>query len=525
MRGISRPIAGRSITRLLLCLALVSGASALWASNNTWEHFKNIRQGRATADDAPPPPPEPPPPAPRTQPRSTAPAAPPPPAAATEPAVQQPAAPTELTAEQRAEWREKKSQEKLVTAPGEPTEKGGWWAFYLGTLHIGERPYFGPYGTDFKWAYSRKNPLPPSGRIVVSMHGSGAGEGAMRVFGPSAMGDIEVRTQDAETYSSDWREWWTFGPQGKPYPGRRIAAILKFVTQRYWIDPRKRGIVLEGPSMGGAGAVAQTMILPDPWRSYIAYSSARAGVIMTRQINRKQPGQYRNFPPDNAANKAIWDSIDFSIQAAADPVVRGIHYRHAFSSDDMFSNGPGGNTQVEFVNLVEQHKIGGAFAWIKGGHGTQERGVRMPDLSRFEHPEQDVTLDRAHPAITNSTGNWPLTAAERADEQRFPRGHYNLGVTWNHANIVDDTSQLVFPLKYTRRTGFGKDIPDQPEHITVSVTPRRTANFMLRDGETLRWRWDGGVLEGEAVVQGDTVTIDHIPLVSGERYKILRIFR
>jgi hypothetical protein len=146
-------------------------------------------------------------------------------------------------------------------------------------------------------------------------------------------------------------------------------------------------------------------------------------------------------------------------------------------------------------------------------------------MSRFEVEEQDVTLDRAHPAITHSTGNYPQRAAQRLNYTKFPRGHYNMGITWNHANIIDDESQIVFPLKYMQRTNLGKGIPDQPQKIKISVTPRRAQHFKLRDGETLKWSWDGGALSGQATVEGDTVTMEAIPLVSGEDYKNLRLYR
>ena len=425
--------------------------------------------------------------------------------------------------------RDKRFQGKAsaapVSAPRQPTETGGNWAYYLGALDIDSKPFYGKYGRDFKWAYSHRVPLPADPRVVVSMHGSGAGEGAMRVFGPSTLGDIEVRNQDAEAYSTDWREWWTFGPGGVPAPGRRIAATLEFLLKRYQFDPDGRGLVLEGPSMGGAGAVMQTMLLPDPWRQRIAYSSARVGVIMPRRIYITNPGQYRTFPPDAGAARWLWDKIDFSIQAASDPIVRGIHYRHAFGSNDQFSAGPAGNTQLEFVNLIEQHRIGGAFSWVRGGHSSAEAGVNIPQLNRFEAAEQDVTLDRVHPAITHSTGNYPLTAEQRVDEAKYPRGHYNLGIRWHHGKIVDTRDKIILPLRYKQHTGLGKGVPDQPAAITVSVTPRRPRNFELRDGETLHWSWARGQLEGTATVQGDTLTIDGIPLVSGEPYKMLKIYR
>ncbi len=415
-------------------------------------------------------------------------------------------------------------QLELIQAPQAPTETGNWWAYWVGTMDIDGAPFYDPHGVDFQWAYSRKKSLPKNPRIVVHMHGSGGGTGAMGVFGPSMLGDIEVRAQDAEAHNQDWREWWAYGADGKPYPGRRIAAALDFIAQRYQIDGGTRGLVLDGPSMGGAGSVIQTMILPSPWREQIAYSTGRVGVMMPRQIYAKSPGQYRNMPPDNAQNRALWDSIDFTVQAKRDPIVRGIHYRHSFSSNDQFSVGLHGSTQLEFVNVLEAQKMGGAFTWVKANHGMREPGVNLPDLANFEAQEQDVTLDRAHPAITQSTGNHPLEAAQRIDEMRFPRGHYNMGITWDHSRIEDTAQAIVFPLKYQRRKGMGKGIPDQPKKITVSVTPRRPANFALRDGETLHWSWDNKALTGTAVVQGDTVTVTGIPLTSGDNYRKLRIF-
>lgn len=414
----------------------------------------------------------------------------------------------------------------LISAPPLPTKTGGQWAFYRGKMAIGANDYYDPHNVDFEWAYGRKNPLPRDPRIVVFMHGSGGGKGAVSsAFAPSAHGDIEVRAQDAETYNQRWREWWAFGADGLPYPGRRIAAALEFVTQRYGIDVGRRGIVLAGPSMGGAGAVVQTMILPEPWRQHIAYSTGRIGVIMPRRIAQKSPSQYVTQPPDDSRHKDLWDSIDFAVQAASDSIVRGIHYRHSFSVNDQFSEGPEGNTQTEFVNLVEKHKIGGAFAWVSAGHASHEPGVKLPDLANFETTEQNISLDRAHPAFTRSTGNHPQSAEDRVDESRFPRGHYNLGLIWNHAEVVDESTQIVFPLRYQRRVNIGKGIPDQPQEIIVSVTPRRPREFEIRDGETLRWSWNKGELTGQAIVMGDTVTIDAIPLVSADRFKTLRIYR
>ncbi len=414
----------------------------------------------------------------------------------------------------------------FVSAPEAPTRSGNGWAYYLGTLAIADEDFLDPHGIDFEWAFSVRRPASETPRIAVYMHGSGGAWGAVRsAFAPGFRAGIEVRNVDAQRYDTKWREWWTFASDGVNYPGRRIAATLDYLLTRFpGATVASEGIILAGKSMGGTGAIIQTMTLPDPWRARIAYATGTIGVVMPRRIYQRNPGQYRNLPPDTGPG-SVWDRIDFAQRARSDAIVRGMHYRHGFSTDDPFSAGPDGNTQLEFVNIVEANRIGGAFFWIRNGHSATEPGVNGVWIASFEVPEQDVTLDRAHPAITNSTGNYPLTAAQRVDEATYPRGHYNLGITWDHASIVDSADELVFPLKYQRRTDIGGGIPDQPESITVSVTPRRTRHFAIVDGETLAWRWDDGALAGAATVVGDTLTIDGIPLRSGDDYKRLQITR
>ena len=424
-----------------------------------------------------------------------------------------------------AHKRENAPNLRLISAPPQPTTARSGWAYYRGHMNIDGNDWYDPHGVDFAWAYSRRDPLPAEPRIVVHLHGSGGGKDSMGLFGPSPKGDIEVRPQDAEAHNASWREWWSYSADGIGYPGRRIAATVNFVAKRHRVDISRKGLVIEGSSMGGAGAVVQTMILPDPWRSLIAYVTGQVGIIMPRRVAQRDPGQYSGLPPDRGRHRSVWDSMDFSLQAKIDPVVQGIHYRQSFSTDDPFSEGPDGNTQVEFVNLVEQQRIGGAFSWVKAGHWMSEPGVNLPDLAQFESPDQDVTLDRAHPAFTGSTGNYPTRQADRVDEKRFPRGHYNMGLIWKHADIVDEPTQLVFPIRYRHRTSIGRGIPDQPRRITVSVTPRRPSQFQFVEGETLSWSWDGGALTGQVEVRDATVTIDKIPLISGQAYKNLRIYR
>jgi len=58
--------------------------------------------------------------------------------------------------------------------------------------------------------------------------------------------------------------------------------------------------------------------------------------MLPREVAKRDPAQYASMAPDNRRYKIFRDCIDFSVQAAVDPVVRGMHYRHGFSSDDIF---------------------------------------------------------------------------------------------------------------------------------------------------------------------------------------------
>lgn len=418
----------------------------------------------------------------------------------------------------------------LLQLPALPSAVGHSTVWYRGNFSLPPGGALDSDGYPYAASYVMRQRMPAAPRLGVTLHSSGGYNSF--VNSPFALFkgvDVEVRTQDGQAKKQVNQkhpaEYWCYGPDGQPYPARRVAALLDAVTARHpEIDVVHKGIVYNGNSMGNGG-VLHTMILPDPWRSRIAYARGGVGVFMPRRIAQLQPGKFAGWPPDHGASSALWDAVDFAIQAQRDPIVRGMHYRQQFSSNDRSSEGPDGNTQLEWVNLCEAHKISAVATWVQNGHNDEERGVEIPPIKAFEVPEQDVTLDRAHPCFTHCSGNWPASRTDRLNRNVYPRGHYNVGLLWDHARIVDSSTEIVFPIQYRHRTGFGGGIPDQPPTITVNVTPRRPRHFALRDGDLLRWSWDNGALSGTARVHGDVVTAEGIPLVSGAGYKRLRFYR
>lgn len=98
-----------------------------------------------------------------------------------------------------------------------------------------------------------------------------------------------------------------------------------------------------------------------------------------------------------------------------------------------------------------------------------------------------------------------------------------MGLSWNHANIKETADEVSFPIRYVARKNIGGGVPDQADSIMVSVTPRRTKLFQIKDGDVLKWSF--GDLSSTAIVSGDTVTVEGLPLVSGAPFKALTFLR
>jgi hypothetical protein len=418
-----------------------------------------------------------------------------------------------------------------------PSAEGRYAYAYDGVWSLQPGSYFDADGHPYVVRVQVMKALPAKPRLCVMQHASGGYKVLSGIVSVPTDCDITIRGQDGQAkmttewqavYGKRYPEWWSFDTNGVSAPQRRAAGEIHKVVQMFpQIDLSNRGIVVFGKSMGSGGMPA-ALLMPDPYRSKIAIVRGTIGAfLLPRLVIGYGTIGVKRWPADNdgGAGQAWWDSWDFSRLAITDPVLRGIHYRHTFSTTDNFASSATGNSQVHWVNVLEANKLSGAATWVAPtiGHAHSESGVAMPIVEKFEVPEQDVTLDRAHPAFTNSTGNWPLTAQQRIDVATYPRGHFNLGLTWDHAKIIDTKTEISIPIKYRARSAFGGGVPDQPLSITADVTPRRPCNFVLVDGETLRWQF--GAQSGTAQVVGDTVTAVRLVMMSGEPYKPIRFFR
>lgn len=411
---------------------------------------------------------------------------------------------------------------------GQPTIAGTRTDFYDGAWSLERGSPFDADGHPYVVRVAVRKALPAKPRLCITQHASGGYNVTAHTDGLATGADIEIRGQDGQIKKrAEWKaiygprnaEWWVADRNGLFAPQWRNAGTVKQLLRMWPQIDLDRGIIVQGTSMGGAGVPA-ALLMP-AYRDKIAFvRGAVPAFLLPRRLLGQGAIDVDYWPPDSGDGSAWWDSWDFALRAATDPVIRGLHYRVQFSTTDRFAKDATGNSQVHWVNLLEQHRIGGACTWVANGHAYTEKGVTLPKVQNFEDAAQDVTLDRAHPCFTRSTGNHPFHAADRTNVQAYPRGHYNLGLTWDHARIVDTPDEIVLPIRYKARGGFGAGIPDQPRQITVDVTPRRPRHFRLVDGETLRWTC--GDQAGTALVQGDTATAEGLQLTSGTAYAALR---
>lgn len=419
----------------------------------------------------------------------------------------------------------------VFPAVGSPSLVGTRTDFYDGQWNITPGSPYDADGHPYVVRVAVRKALPARPRLCITQHASGGYHVTSQADGVTTGADIEIRGQDGQVkkrpewqaiYGTRNAEWWVADRNGLFAPQWRNAGTVDEVLRMWPQIDLDRGIIVQGTSMGGAGVTA-ALLMP-AHRDKIAYVRGAVPVfLLPRLLLGYASLDVSYWPPDSGAGSAWWDSWDFALRAESDPVIRGLHYRVQFSTTDWFARCADGNSQVHWVNLLEQHRIGGAATWVANGHAFVEPGVAFPNIQTFEDAAQDVTLDRAHPCFTRSSGNYPFHAADRANVQAFPRGHYNLGLTWDHARIVDTADEIVLPIRYKARAAFGAGIPDQPLQVTVDVTPRRPRRFRLVDGDVLRWSC--GDQSGTATVVGDVVTAEGIRLDSGAPYLPLRFAR
>lgn len=394
-----------------------------------------------------------------------------------------------------------------VSCPDEPTwTNDGRYEWFL--CNIPATGDLSAYGTDYKMSYMTPKPVNfgddnPT-RLVVYMHPSSFDSqfvtGRSSFNFPLNQKQIEFHIQEDKyrVTPSDpimgGESWWVYsGAQVgniKNFNGNRIAATIDHLKEKYGdaLDLDK-GITLTGTSLGGAGAFHQAMVLPK-YQDKVAIAVSFWG----RTMIPKHPGYISRGWGDD-----LFDTVDIRTQWDK---VENVHFHWAGGENDTFQR-----HDPEFLDICELRKISCSFAWLQSGHGFTETGYSV-DKKLWLDPNQDVTLDKVLPVITNNSSNY------RGDL----RGIHNRGITWHHGNISDTSDEIQVPLQYVAAKNMGPDLPDQPDTVTFSLTLRHVKNLDMSGGVD----WVFGDQSGSVAMGSDgLITIDGLTLDSGVGYTVL----
>lgn len=269
--------------------------------------------------------------------------------------------------------------------------------------------------------------------------------------------------------------WWgNFG--GGNGNGFRLAESANWTLRQYrhaidWAG----GIILRGSSYGGTGSILQSMLMPQGSRVVsIVHANIPHTLFVKEDPDPSDTVDERGHYYRDPAVRLAWGDADPAeadfARAAASGKIGHIYYRVNGAVNDNL-----GRVDLDFFRICQQYEIACFGTWHVGGHNTDEANVNLPTRALFTAPEMDVKLNQILPVFTNSSANnWE------------PRGHYNLGLSWNFSGIRRSTHSIVVPLRYQQHTDLGR-LRDQPPRATFDITLRQIGDMRLLRGRTLHW--------------------------------------
>jgi len=410
----------------------------------------------------------------------------------------------------------------LIDCPDTPTSETASRSWTLCAINSIAFPEYTANESDYKMSFRVPKALTPEnkGRVTVYMHPSTSGEqfvtgsDSFTYTLPQGNRQIEIHTleqtvgvnPDGVQNSGGWWAWSGFGREAGTgnYNGKQIAASIDYILDHseygQLVDIEK-GIHLKGTSLGGAGAYMQAYILPK-YQDKIAIASSFYGVMNMAMIENE--GKVKGGWGSQVESPELYAAIDSRIGSVWRKG-QNIFWHWAGGSDDGL-----GRMDFAFIDRCNTSKIACSLRWLKSGHGVNEVGYTLPH-ALFLDDNQDVTLDKILPVITNNSANF-ITP---------DRGQINRGMSWHHANIVDTVDEIIVPLRYVAQKGVGPDFPDMPDDITFDLTLRHVKNFDTAVGTVVDWTFGAG--SGTAVVGGDGLLTIPLGMTTGTEYKVLSV--
>lgn len=356
---------------------------------------------------------------------------------------------------------------------------------------------YSPYDFDYPLSYvtprgSAFSAQKPA-RVRITLHDTDANPDHRQLSAQSlspAQGVIDLLPREQSWQGKPGGKWVYSGKNTgsvRNYNGAQIAAAVDYLvgTHGSAVDLNK-GLHLRGRGMGGTGVLHQALILPR-YQSDIAIVEADGGWMNA---------QTRHNALSSLWGTSVFQNVDFKQQWRR---AQNIHFHYSGSSDPA-------SFDAGFIEQCERHKISCSLAWYPPGTRPNSNSWRFL-ASLWQDDQQNVSLNRVLPVITNSSANHRGSNA----------GYHNRGISWHYENLVDSTRKLRISLKYTAAKNIGNGLPDQPDTVSFSLTPRHVRHFPLVRGKSIQWRF--GKQNGTATVGSDgLLTIDGLTLRSGAGY-------
>lgn len=335
--------------------------------------------------------------------------------------------------------------------------------------------------------------------------------------------------------------WWGYSdrlPGGDPSSGavppytlRRVLHLVAWVLRSFPIADSDR-VYVEGPSMGGAGAMLLGLLSARHF-SWVESSLGQAIARNHRPSRISQLDGLWGTPDRNLVGgtpglvgMGVWDTQDMTRLLLNSPESRDqflflkhgkddttIHFGAAVMKSPL--------TGRSLYGALQEEHIGHTAVWDEGGHGPEDPVLRGRWWESGWNPIFDDTayLRRhlAFPAFSRcSTDRSPGTGKGNGQkvwnaESGFAgklevagdtgwdgeiAGVLNRGLRWDARAIVDTEDEFRIPLKVLDgpggpppRAGYPTlgDRLDGSLPVRVDVTPRRVQRFQCLPGESVRW--------------------------------------
>ncbi len=235
--------------------------------------------------------------------------------------------------------------------------------------------------------------------------------------------------------------------------GNRWQATIEEIANRgYWMD-WDAGITLVGNCFGGSAALTRALHQGQYWRQKVGI----VDVILPGMTADPPNGQWWK-------GEAAW-TYDEMLEARhslhLDQLLR-TYFRIQATSPiyDAIGFNPNWGKEVCDAGPVYCY-----MTWSRMNHQSPDAespfSYLVNSTQRYAGPEMRWRYDEMQIVPSESSANYV-----------GERGHWNQGIAWRSAGVIDSADKIVVPIRYLREIDMGPGLPDQPMVVNFKLTLR-----------------------------------------------------